>query len=301
MKTKSLILSTLACAMTVHAGPRSSANYSVATDTADSGGARSTSTSYTHDGSLGGVVGVSTVATPAETAKHGYLGQLYEITGLTVNATPATVDETATRQLSAWQALDDASYLAVAATEVAWSIVTGPLTDIDAGLATAATVYQDTSATVQGSYGGLDDQFDLTVRDIDPDNYGSYAGDGLDDAWQYDYFGLDIPLAGPLMDPDGDGQNNVFEFTAGIIPTDPLSRFLLRVEPVAGEPAQKRLVFSPLVVGRTYDILTSTTLLGDSWSALSGGVVSDIGDERSVIDPNASGNKKFYRVGITKP
>ena len=41
MKTKSLILFTLACAVSVHAGPRTSANYSVATDTADSGGTRS--------------------------------------------------------------------------------------------------------------------------------------------------------------------------------------------------------------------------------------------------------------------
>ena len=45
-----------------------------------------------------------------------------------MNATPASVDEEATRQLAAWQELDDASYLAVTAAAVAWSIVTGPLT-----------------------------------------------------------------------------------------------------------------------------------------------------------------------------
>lgn len=302
MQTKALILSTLAGAMAVHASPRSSANYSIATETADSGGTRATSASYTHDGSLGGVVGVSTVTTPAETAKHGYLGQLYEVTGLVVSATPASVDETATRQLAAWQELDDDSDLAVSAAAVAWSVVSGPLTGISAaGLATAGTVFQDTSTSVQGSFSGLNDSFDLTVRDVLPDNYGSYAGDGLDDDWQYDYFGLDNPLAGPLLDPDGDSQDNRFEFTAGLVPTDPLSRFLLRVEPVAGEPAQKRLVFSPLVVDRTYDILTSTTLLDGNWSALTGGIVIDEVDERSVIDPAATESRKFYRVEITKP
>jgi hypothetical protein len=297
VKTKALVFSTVACAVAVHAGPRTSANYSVSADTADPGGARSASTSYTHDGSLGGVVGVSTVATPAETAKHGYLGQLYEVTGLAVNATPATVDETSSRQLSTWQELDDNSQIAISAASVAWSIVTGPLTDIStAGLATAGTVYENTPARVQGSYASLSGLFDLTVLNILPDNFGSYANDTLDDDWQVLHFGQDNTDAAPLKDPDGDGQNNHFEFVAGLIPTDPLSRFLLRVEPVAGEPTHKRLVFSPRFDDRNYDILTSTSLLG-----LSGGIVSDIGTERSVTDTNATEGKKFYRVGITKP
>ena len=126
------------------------------------------------------------------------------------------------------------------------------------------------------------------MLNVQPDNFGSYAGDGLDDSWQNQYFGLNNPDAGPLKDPDGDGQDNRFEFTAGIVPTDAMSRFLLRIEPVAGQPAQKRLVFSPCFDGRTYNILTSTTLATDSWSALTGGSVSDNGNERAVTDPNAS-------------
>jgi hypothetical protein len=35
-------------------------------------------------------------------------------------------------------------------------------------------------------------------------NFGSYAGDALDDAWQFQYFGLSNPLARPLLDPDGE-------------------------------------------------------------------------------------------------
>jgi hypothetical protein len=154
---------------------------------------------------------------------------------------------------------------------------------------------------VQGSYASLSGLFDLTVLNVLPDNFGSYAGDGLDDSWQNQYFGLDNPDAGPLSDPDSDGQNNRFEFTAGLVPTDPASRFLLRIEPVAGQSAQKRLVFSPRWTDRTYDIVTSTTLAKDSWSALTGATVSDNGNERIVTDPNAGAGEKFYRVQVVKP
>jgi hypothetical protein len=302
MKTKHLIMLTIACTVAVQGAPRTSANYSLATESTDSGGQRAVSASYTHDGSAGLIAGLATVASPAETAKAGYIGQLYEITSLAVNASPASVDETATRQLAAWQVLDDASYLAVSATSVGWSVVTGPLTGISAaGLATAGTVYQDSPATVRGSLGTLTGLFDLTVLNVLPDNFGSYAGDGIDDSWQNQYFGLNNPNAGPLMDPDGDGQNNQFEFAAGLIPTDAMSRFLLRVEPVAGQPGQQRLVFSPRFDGRTYNILTSTTLATDSWSALTGGIVSDNDNERSVTDPYANESRKFYRVEIHKP
>jgi hypothetical protein len=302
MKTKCLIILTIACTVAVQGAPRSSANYSLATESNDSGGQRAVSTSYTNDGSAGLIAGLATVSTPAETAKAGYIGQLYEITSLAVTASSASVNETATRQLAAWQVLDDASHLAVSAASVGWSVVTGPLTGISAaGLATAGPVYQNTPATVQGSYASLSGLFDLTVLNVLPDNFGSYAGDGLDDSWQNQYFGLNNPDAGPLSDPDSDGQNNQFEFTAGLVPTDPASRFLLRIEPVAVEPGQKRLVFSPRFDGRTYNILTSTTLATDSWSALTGGIVSDNGDARTVTDPNASESRKFYRVQVVKP
>jgi len=76
--------------VTVHADSRSSANYTIATDTTDSGGTRVTSAAYTHDGSLGGVTGIAAVASPAETAKSGYIGQLYEVTGLTLTSASPT-------------------------------------------------------------------------------------------------------------------------------------------------------------------------------------------------------------------
>jgi len=288
-----------------HAGPRTSASYNIptdATDATDAGGQRATSTSYSNDGSVGGVVGISTVSSPAQTAKAGYVGQLYEVTALQLAASPATINETGTRQLSAVQVLDDDSTLAVSATSVTWSVMADPFSGIDAsGLATAATVFEDSAATAQGAFEGRTGQLALTVLDTIPDNFGPYAADGLDDAWQNQYFSADPSKAAPLLDPDGDGQNNFFEWTAGLIPTDPSSRFLLRVEPVPGQPAQMNLIFIPRFGDRSYVVKFSTDLSPGPWDPATVSVPSDNGTERTVTDTSASETSKFWRVEITKP
>ena len=113
-----LILSSLTAAA-AHAGPRTSANYTITTDAADAGGRRATSASYTNDGSAGLIAGISTVASPSETAKHGYIAQLYEVAGFTVSASPSTVNEGATRQVIGAHLLDDGTLLAINAASVA--------------------------------------------------------------------------------------------------------------------------------------------------------------------------------------
>ena len=67
MKTQ-ITLTFLALAASLHAGPRTSANYSIPAEAADSGGRRATSANFTNDGSVGLIVGLSAVASPAETA-----------------------------------------------------------------------------------------------------------------------------------------------------------------------------------------------------------------------------------------
>ena len=83
------------------------------------------------------------------------------------------------------------------------------------------------------------------MLDTDPDNFGSYAGDGLNDHWQYEFFGPDNPLAGPAIDADADGDVNRFEFVAGVDPTDPQSCFRLSLHPVPERPGHRELVFTP--------------------------------------------------------
>lgn len=296
------LLFILRTTVAVHAGPRTSASYRIVTDTSDAGGKRTASASYSNDGSVGGASGLATVATPTETAKSGYVGQLYDVTGLTLTAVSPNVNEGATDQLGAWQALDDATFLTVPAASVAWSVASGPLSAIDAsGLATAGAVYQDTAATAQGSYAGDTGTLALTVKNVSLDNFGSYVGDGLDDAWQVLYFGFDNPLAALTADPDGDSQSNAFEYTAGLIPNDANSRFTLTIAAIPGQPTQKNLIFTPRLADRTYTVVYKTSLAGAIWTPLPGGIIADNGSQRTVTDPSATGEKKFYQIEISRP
>ena len=51
-------------------------------------------------------------------------------------------------------------------------------------------------------------------------------------AWRQTYFGImtNTGNAVDTADPDGDGYNNLFEYVAGLVPVDPLSRFNVRVQ-----------------------------------------------------------------------
>ena len=302
MNTIRIAISLIACAATAPAASRTSANYSIAADAADAGGRLVSSTNYANHGSASSVAGISAVAVPIQTVKHGYIGQLYEVTGLVVNATAPAVNEGATLQLAAWRLLDDATFLVTDAGAVTWGIVSGPITSISSGgFLTAGLVYQNTPASVQGTLGTHIGSLNLSVLDSIADNFGAYAGDGIGDDWQVQYFGQDNPLAAPGLDPDGDGGTNLFEFTAGLIPTDPASVFRLRLEAVPGQPTRKNVIFNPRLDGRTYTLKARPALENGSWQPLSSFSQSDNGAERTVTDLNATGTKKFYRVEIMRP
>jgi hypothetical protein len=284
---------------TLHAGSRSSASYTIPAEVTDAGGGRAISVRYTHDGSMGAIAGTS-AALPSLTLTAGFLSQLSSA-GFMLTAASRNVPEGSPVQLSATIRQEDGTEIIVPAASVAWSVHSGPISAINAGgLATAGLVALNTVATVMGTYNGQTAALGITVMDTIPDNFGSYAGDGLPDDWQTQFFGVDHPLAGPASDPDGDGHSNQFEFTAGLVPTDSLSRFLLRVDPVLNMPAQKNVVFAPIVAGRTYTVEFAATSTSGPWALLTGAPQSDNGSVRTVTDTNAAGPKKFYRVMIRK-
>jgi hypothetical protein len=157
MKLASTFALMLLLAGGLEAQTQSSANYSIVTETLDGGGASASVGLYSNSGSVSPIAGTSSVATGGASANYGYvdgyIGQLYNVTGLTVTgpSSPAVVDGGATLQLGAWQNLDDGSYLAVAPGSVGWSILSGPITSISAaGLAAAGAVTQNTAASVRG-------------------------------------------------------------------------------------------------------------------------------------------------------
>lgn len=297
MKT-SIFFTVLIVPLLVFGGQRSSLNYSVAADSTDSGGRRVTSTNYSNDGSVGSVSGVATVAAPAETLKAGYIGQLTEVSAVQLAATPITVNEATTRQLAATVTLDDATTAVLLGGDLNWSVVSGPITSINAsGLAVAVNVYQDTAATVQGSYRGVSGTLGLTIVNVGTDDLGLYASDGLPDAWQVQYFGQNNPLAAPSADASGTGQNNLLKYTAGLIPTDHNSRLLTNV----GGSGAHTITISPRLSDRTYTVQSSTTLSANGWQTLTGATIQDNGQTRTVTDPDGISTRKFYRVQVSYP
>lgn len=296
MKRLWLLSLLLAVTTSARSGPRTSTSYSISADTLSSGGVHATSASYSGDGSLGGISGTATVASPAETLKSGYIGQLTEVTAVQLAATPTTVNEATTRQLSATATLDDATTAVLLGSDLSWSVVTGPVASISsAGLATAANVYQNTAATVQGGYRGVSGTLGLTVVNTGTDDLGIYAADGIPDTWQVQYFGTNNPLAAATADASGTGQNNLFKYTAGLLPTDPASRFLTSVSGSGG----RTLTLSPRLTDRSYTVQYSTDL--HTWQTLTGATIQDNGQTRTVTDPDAVSTRKFYRVQVTYP
>lgn len=265
-----------------------------------SGEPRASGGTYVQDSAIAS--DASGLATSANYSNRpGFVGQLYDVTALTLVATPASVNERATTQLAAGATLDDGTLLVPASTEVKWSVVSGPVTAIGAdGIGTAGTVYQNTSATVRGEYSGVSATLVVTVLNLTADDFGPYAGDGLPDDWQVANFGQGNATAGPTADHDGDGQSNLLEFLAGTNPNLASSVFTVRIDPVTGLPAQKKITFGPVVAGRTYRVLASNDLAAASWADLSG-PLTGVSGELTFTDTAATGGRKFYRVQISNP
>ena len=283
-------------ATVAYAGPRTSNSYSITTDTVDLGGQRATSSSslYTNDGSAGSVVGISSVASPAETARDGYIGQLTELSTFVIAASPSSIPQATTSQLSGTATLDDGTTSALGGSDISWSSVSYPFASIsNVGLLTAvASVYSNPAGTVTGSYQGSNSMTSVTVT-------GPYASSAIPDSWFITYFGAaPNAQAAPTADADGTGQNNLFKYVAGLNPLDG-SRFVLSITSQTA-PNQKNLIFTPINAGSSYAVQYKTSLASPTWTPLTGTTQSDSGSTRTVHDP-APAAPKLYQVQISKP
>ena len=76
--------------------------------------------------------------------------------------------------------MDDDSLTLLSGNDISWNVVSGPINAISAGgLATADAVYANNNASVVGHWMGAANTVTLLVLNNQPDNYRSYAGDGL--------------------------------------------------------------------------------------------------------------------------
>lgn len=282
---------------------RTSAAYAIEAETMDSGGQRTASVDgvYGNDGSAGGLVGMSGV--PGEMSRGGFLGQVYELLGYGLLVSDFYPPEEGSTQIIPVRTADDGTNVPIPTTGFRFVPLEGPIPGIsETGLVETTSIYENTPAVV----GATSPQFPgiLTiafyVQDTIPDNYSTYARDGIPDAWQFRYFGRDNPLALPALDPDGDGQSNLFESIAGLDPTDAGSRFRLAILPGLVE-GQRRIVFSPRLPDRTYTVEAAERPDGTSFAPLEGSSVTDDGETRTVTDLMAVAPARYYRVSIRMP
>ena len=122
---------------------------------------------------------------------------------------------------------------------------------------------------------------------VSNDDLPGYTGDGIDDAWQVQYYGLNNPHAAPNFVSDGSGLTNSFKYTAGLVPNNPASKFTLGNTPVNDQPGKQSITFSPIVAGRNYIVQFSLDLSAGSWQPLTGFTQSDNGIVRTVTDLSA--------------
>jgi hypothetical protein len=265
------------------------------TTSLDNGGGRATSATYVNDSNIGMLGGISSAGTGS--LRSGYAGQLTDVTGLAVTGTPATVSENATAQLSGAAVLDDTSLIALAGSNITWSTPAWPLAAINSnGVATAAAVHSNTLATVTGYYYGVAGTAQLNVLDVLPDNFGTYASDGLPDSWQVQYYGIGNPLAVPTAIA-ANGRDNLYDYTAALVPTNPASRFI--ITSITGL-ASRQVSFDPSSPERLYTLEYRTDLTEGAWSNVTGSVLLP-GGSGWLADTNAAAGQRFYRLNVVVP
>ncbi len=278
----------------------------VTESTIDGGGVHVTSANYAIDNSIGGIGGIASAS--ADTAKYGYIGQLTEVVSVTVTGQPEAVGVGGTSQLSGTATLDDGTVAVLSGSDVVWSTPNEPypiLSINGSGVLSPANVYVLLPAMIDGVVDGyyLGASNTTTVAIYAPDG----IGDGIPDWWRQQYFGAATPtnnLDCATCDFDGTGQNNYFKFVAGLNPTNPASVFVLTIAPVPGQPSQKSVIYSPVLVGfgQTYTVQFTTNLVGGAYTNLTGfSGPQNSGTQATVTDLNATQPQKFYRVNISLP
>lgn len=213
-------LTVLVCMMPLVGWAGTSVDYSLEPAVLDAGGQLVSSADYAVDSSIGdGEV----AASATYGLRAGFAGMLMDPVSLDLVAADSggLMDERSTLQLTARIRYDDDSLdpSVLDPEQVVWVVSAGPLAGIGSdGLVTAGSVYKETLARVGASWMATDGWLEITVRNVTNDDFGSYASDGLADAWQVRYFGEESPQAGAAANPDGDALSNLQEFAFG---TDP--------------------------------------------------------------------------------
>lgn len=246
------------------------------------------------DACVGGWSGIG--AAPSSVVKSDAAGCWVDPRAIEIRGSGSAVAEGASTQLTAVVICDDNSVWATGV-DFHWS-ASGPLTSSGSGWMTGHPVYQDTPATSTAHALGFAANRALTVLNTDPDNFGLYAADDIDDYWQVIHFG---PLSGSGLaevDFDGDGANNYYEFTAG---TDPLASNDFFALKLIRRGSGIDVGIGPLFTNRTYFVETSPNLLPGAWTGFTNLSLVAPTNLLVLTDSATGTNAAFYRVVIHYP
>jgi hypothetical protein len=290
------------------ASTSTSANYGIVADSMDAGGIQASSANYVGQGSVGAIGGLTTVASPAETMKLGYLGQLYQVTGLVLNT--SFVDNGTTQQLSASQALDDGTTVVLTGASLSWSVVAGQL---PAGLMlNSSTGVISGTPTGPGAY-----SFTVLVTDGRGDSgqqtFSFYPTTFAQ--WEAEF--PQLTELSPTGTPQKDGVDNLLKYLFDINPGRPMSSTDRAALPTMGidttsTPGAQYLALTyrqyQSLEGVTVAVQTSTDLM--TWTTVNPpdlrqqvGIDSNTGDriiEVGILIPPGT-QRQFIRLSVTQP
>ncbi len=121
-------------------------------------------------------------------------------------------------------------------------------------------------------------------------------GDGIPDWWMMQYFGHPTGQAGDLSraqdDADGDDVNNLGEYLAGTIPTNPDSALALHVA-MSASGTSGSLNWGT-IPGRNYQVLSTTNLSNPAWLVFPGNATV-IGNQGS-FNIQAADSQRYFRI-----
>jgi len=203
----------------------------------------------------------------------------------TVRATPGTAKITVS-----WSPVSGATDYTILRSDSSGGTYTNLATGIsdttytDSGLADGATWYYTVAAQGLPGTGTATPPVSATTYTTLENwrlaNFGSIANSGM---------------SADGADPDGDGQTNLQEFTAGTDPNNRSSSLGITKTQTLGSDM---VVSFPSVLGKLYRVEYSDTLQSGSWSPLQDHVIGT-GVIIQVTDPGAASvRKRFYRIVV---
>ncbi|MGD0058427.1 MAG: LamG-like jellyroll fold domain-containing protein [Verrucomicrobiia bacterium] len=127
------------------------------------------------------------------------------------------------------------------------------------------------------------------------------VGDGIPDWWRLEWFlssSTTNNTSCATCDSDGTGQNNFFDYVAGLNPTDPTQAFTVQI---AASNQVITLTFGPVNSTDTYTVQSSPDLV--NYSALvSNTSLQAVGSNQfTTTDPYPWPSNEFYRIQISLP